>query len=161
MLPRLFWSVAEIPDAGLTRNNGWGYTRRTVRRRPDALLAVPAALLAVGAHARPAALGAVAPHPAVGADRAAPAALHLAVPALPAVGADRGAPAALHLAPAALPAVDADPRPAAVLAHVLLPPVRALLPSPLLIADAKELCLLQQVLYSGLDYKLQIFETLH
>jgi hypothetical protein len=36
------------------------------------LLAVPA-LPAVLAHARPAALGAVEPHPAVGADRAAPA----------------------------------------------------------------------------------------
>jgi hypothetical protein len=66
------------------------------------------ALSAVLSHARPAALGAVVPLPAVDANRAAPAALHLAHAALPAVDANRGAPAALHLAHRALPAVDAD-----------------------------------------------------
>jgi len=60
------------------------------------------------AHARPAALGAVVPHPAVDADRATPAALHLAHAAHTAVGADRAAPAALHLAHAAHTAVGAD-----------------------------------------------------
>ncbi len=71
------------------------------------LLAVRA-LPAVDAHARPTALGAEVPLPAVDADRGAPAALHLAHAAIPAVDADRGAPAPLHLALAALPAVLAD-----------------------------------------------------
>jgi len=94
---------------------------------PASLLA-PIAPLAVIAHARPAALGAVVPHPAVGTDRGAPAALHLALAALPAVGADQGAPAALHLALAALPAVGADRgAPAALhLTSTGLAPVHAL-----------------------------------
>jgi hypothetical protein len=102
---------------------------RADRAAPAVLHLAPAALPAVGAdRGAPAALHlAHASHTAVGADRGAPAALHLALVALPAVGADRGAPAALHLAHIALPTVDADTRPAAFLAVVLSPPVRAFL----------------------------------
>ena len=66
--------------------------------------------------------------PAVDADGGAPAPFHLAPVALAAVGADGRAPAALHLARVAAAAVGADARAAALLAHVLLPPVRALRP---------------------------------
>jgi len=121
-------------------HNPRGYLGHTSTCGGGLAVLAPVPLPVVGAdRGAPAALHlAHAAHTAVDADRGAPAALHLAISALPAVDADRGAPAARHLALAALPAVLADPRTATFLTHVLLPPVgtdRAA-PEPLHLAHA-------------------------